>query len=79
MLKMLIGAIAGAVAVYVWQDEIRRFLDERTRDARVRADGKLERIQHAVDDAIDTAREQVHSTLDAGRDVIRPAAADRPR
>jgi hypothetical protein len=79
MFKMIIGIIAGAVTVYVWQDKIQRFLEERTRDARARADSTLEQIQNAADGVIDTAREQVHSTLNAGREAVRPTVADRAR
>jgi hypothetical protein len=79
MFKVIIGVVAGAMAVYVWQNQIQRFLEERTRDARARADSTLEQTQNAADGVIDTAREQVHSTLNLGREAVRPTVADRAR
>ena len=59
MIKSFIaGAIAGAAAVWFWGDEIRAYLDERTRDVRARAAGPL----HAVADTVETVAATVEGT-----------------
>jgi len=37
MSRFVLGAIVGAIAVYVWGEELRRFADGRGRSARLAA------------------------------------------
>lgn len=53
--SFIVGVIAGAVAMWLWGDEIRAYLDERTRDVRARAAGPL----HAVADTVETVAARV--------------------
>jgi len=70
--QLLLGAIAGAAAVWLWGDELRRFADGRTRQARARAADALQSVQDRTGEVLDAAKDQVTSTLQAGQNAIRP-------
>ncbi len=72
MLRFIMGAIAGAVAVWAWGDELRRYMEKRTRGVRVKAADQLQMVQEATESALDTAKEQISSRLQSGQDAIRP-------
>lgn len=77
MSRFVLGAIVGAIAVYVWGEELRRFADSRGRDARLAAADGLRSVQSTAEGLFDSAKEQVSSTLQAGQDVLRPGRAPR--
>ena len=79
MSRFLLGAIVGAIAVWVWGEELRRFANDKSRTARLRAADTLQTMQSTAEDLLDTAKDQVSSTLQAGQDVIRPARLTRDR
>lgn len=72
MMKFLIGAIAGALAMWYWGEELRDYIDTKTRDARGKAVEKLQTVEEKAVDVLDRAKEQVSSTLQAGQEAIRP-------
>jgi len=72
MLRFIVGAIAGGVAVWIWRDELRGYVDRRTRSLRSKAADQLQLVQEATETALDTAKEQISAGLQSGRDAIRP-------
>jgi hypothetical protein len=77
MSRFVLGAIVGAIAVYVWGEELRRFADSRSRGARLAAADGLRSVQSTAEGLFDSAKEQVASTLQAGQDVLRPERTPR--
>jgi len=75
--RFLLGAIVGGIAVWVWGEEIRRFATDRTRNARFAAADTLQSMQSTAEGLLDTAKDQVSSTLQAGQEAIRPARLAR--
>jgi hypothetical protein len=75
MSRFVLGAIVGAIAVYVWGEELRRFADSRGRNARLAAADGLRSVQSTAEGLLDSAKEQVTSTLQAGQNAIRPGGA----
>jgi hypothetical protein len=72
MMRFLLGAVAGALAMWYWGDDVRDYIDRKTRDVRGRAVEKLQTVEEKAGDVLDRAKEQVSSTLQAGQDAIRP-------
>jgi hypothetical protein len=72
MIRFIIGALAGGLAVWFWADDIREYADTKTRDVRDKAAQKLQTVEDKAGDVLDMAKEQVTSTLHAGQNAIRP-------
>jgi len=72
MVRFVLGALAGGLAVWFWGDELRRLADAKTRDVRAMAADKLQAVEEKAADVLDRTKEQVTSTLQAGQDAIRP-------
>jgi hypothetical protein len=72
MVRFVMGALAGGLAVWFWGDELRRLVDAKTRDVRTMAAEKLQAVEDKAADVLDRTKEQVSSTLHAGQDAIRP-------
>jgi hypothetical protein len=64
MLRFIAGAIAGGVAVWVWGDDVRAAVAEKTRGVRSRAADQIQVVQRALG--------WITSTLQRGQDAIRP-------
>ncbi len=64
MLRFIAGAIAGGVAVWVWGDDVRDAVTEKTRGVRSRAADQIQVVQRALG--------RITSTLQRGQDAIRP-------
>ena len=73
--QIAVGAIAGGVAAWVWGDELKHYASTRTHDLREKAADTLHSVQGKAERVLDTAKYQVHETLQAGQDAIRPGAA----
>lgn len=69
MKGFFLGAMAGAVAMYLWRDQLGRYLDASTRDLRTRAADTLKQ----AGEMMETASEKIGETLEAGQEAIRPA------
>ena len=72
MMRFLLGALAGALAMWYWGDDIREYLESRTRDVRGRAVDTLQSVETKAGEVLDRAKDQITSTLQAGQDAIRP-------
>jgi hypothetical protein len=79
MSRFVLGAIVGAIAVYVWGEELQRFANTKGRTARLAAADGLRSVQSTAEEIFDSAKDQVTSTLQAGQDVLRPARPTRDR
>ena len=73
MVRFVIGALAGGLAVFFWGEEIRRFANSKTRNIRASAANTLKAVEETAEDALDRTKDHVTSTLEAGRDAIRPS------
>jgi hypothetical protein len=72
MVRFVLGALAGGLAVWFWGDELRRLVDAKTRDVRAMAADKLQAVEDRAANVLERTKEQVSSTLQAGQDAIRP-------
>lgn len=72
MVRFVMGALVGGLAVWFWGDELRRLVDAKTRDVRTMAAEKLQAVEDKAADVLDRTKEQVSSTLHAGQEAIRP-------
>ena len=70
--EFMIGLVAGALVAWIWGDQIRQYADEHTRGIRTRAADRLQSMQEKTEGALDTARDQIKSTLQAGQEAVRP-------
>jgi hypothetical protein len=73
MIRFVIGALAGGLAVWFWGNDLREYADSKTRDVRGKAAQKLQAVENKAADVLDMAKEQVTSTLHAGQNAIRPS------
>lgn len=71
-MRFLMGAVAGALAMWYWGEDLREYIDTRTRNVRDKAVEKLQAVENTAGDVLDRAKEQVSSTLQAGQEAIRP-------
>ena len=71
MYRFIAGMIAGALASWYLADDLRR-LGPRTRFVRTRAADALQAVEVRAEEILDSAKEQVSSTLHAGLDALRP-------
>jgi gas vesicle protein len=68
----IMGAVAGGVTVWLYRDELSRYLDAKTRDMRAKAADKLEAAQKTAEGVLDSAKEHISGPLRTGQDMIRP-------
>ena len=73
MLRFILGMVAGGITVWMWRDELRGYVDQRTRSVRVKAADQLRTVQKAAESVLDTAKEQIRAGLETGQEVIRPS------
>ncbi len=66
MLRFLAGAMAGALAAWMWGDELHGYLFEKTRGVRTRTADQIQALQP-----------QITSALQSGQDAIRPSDEKR--
>ncbi len=74
MFRFIVGAVAAGVAIWIWGDEISRYANTGARAARKRAADTLQAVADRADEVLDSAKEQVHTTLQAGRKAVQPVA-----
>lgn len=72
MMRFIMGALAGALAMWYWGEDVGDYLDSKTRDVRDKAVEKLQTVEEKAGDVLDRTKEHVSSTLQAGQDAIRP-------
>ena len=74
MIRFIMGAVAGSVAIWFWGQDLRRYANAGTRVVRMRTADTLRAVEEKAEEVLDTAKEQVHSTLEAGQEMVRPRA-----
>jgi hypothetical protein len=72
MFRFIIGALAGSLAIWLWGEELKRYATTSTRAVRERAAETLQSVEQTAGGVLDSAKEQVHTTLQAGQDAVRP-------
>jgi gas vesicle protein len=87
----VLGAIIGAVVVWLWGREMEEYVEEKTRRVRTKAAEGVRTVEEQagkvldrggdalrrVDEFLQDTRENVREALRAGQDAIRPAPAAR--
>src|SRR5262245_41985862 len=72
MVKFIVGAVAGGLVMWFWGGKLGQYAADGTRAARAGAADTLRAVEATADSAIDSARERIHTGLQAGQDVVRP-------
>jgi ElaB/YqjD/DUF883 family membrane-anchored ribosome-binding protein len=72
MIGFVAGAIAGGALVWFWGDRMRELAQDKTNQARDTVARGLENVQATAEGAIDSAKEQIRTGLQAGQDYVRP-------
>ena len=70
MRGFIVGALAGGIAMYLWGDQISRYVEDNTRGFRVRAADTLKQ----AGEAMGSASEKITETISAGEEALRPSA-----
>jgi hypothetical protein len=74
MLRFIVGAVAAGLAIWMWGEEIRRYAHTGARAVRNRAADTLQAVGDKAEGVLDSAKEQVHTTFQAGREIVQPKA-----
>lgn len=73
MKGFVLGVVVGGIAMWVWRDSIREFVQKSAGPARSKADLALRTVQQKSEGLLDSAKEQIASTVETARNRIRPA------
>ncbi len=73
MNRFFVGAIVGGIVVWIWRDDIQHYLDRNARTVRSKVADTLQTVQHAAEEVLDRAKQQVSANLESSRDAIRPS------
>ena len=73
MFRFVAGAIAGGIVVYLYGDRLKEMLEDTAQRARNKAAQGLESVGATAEGALDSAKEQLRSGLQAGQEYLRPA------
>ena len=76
---LLIGAIAGGVVVWKYQDSLREYVKGNAGPAREKVDGLLRTVQQTSETLFDQAKKQVSSGLESTREKVRAGASEADR
>ena len=71
MFGFVAGAIAGGAFIWFWGDRIRELAQDKSNQARETVARGLDNVQTAAEGALDTAKEQVRTALQAGQEYVR--------
>jgi hypothetical protein len=79
MQRYLAGAILGGILVWIWRNDIERYVDKNGRRVRSKAASTLETVQETAEGMIDRAesileraKETVSTNLESSREAILP-------
>jgi len=72
----LLGAIAGAVAMWKYRDALREYLKGNAGPARDKIDGLLRTVQEKSEVLLDQAKEQLSSRIESTREKVRAGAPE---
>lgn len=76
---LIVGIVAGGLAVWKWRDAIRDYINDNAGPARTKADALLGTVQHRSEHLLDRAKEQISSGLESTREKVRTAGSRRER
>ena len=74
---LVLGAIIGAAAMWLWGREMQEYVEEKTRGMRTKAAEGVRTAEEKVDAFLQDTKEDVREALRAGQEAIRPAPATR--
>jgi hypothetical protein len=69
MKGFIVGALAGGIAVYLWGDQIRSYVEDSTRGFRERTADTLKQ----AGERMGSMSEKISDTISAGEEAIRPS------
>ena len=73
MVGLLIGALIGSAAAYVWHDKIRSYIDTQLPAVRDRAAEQIGTIGQRAGEALDQAKSRVDATVRTSQERLRKA------
>jgi ElaB/YqjD/DUF883 family membrane-anchored ribosome-binding protein len=73
MVGLLIGALIGSAAAYVWHDKIRSYIDTQLPSMRDRAAEQIGTIGQRAGEALEQAKSRVDSTVRNSQERLRTA------
>ena len=83
MVRFILGAVAGGLAVWFWGDQVREFAESKTRGVRVGAidtlqalEKRLQTVEKRTEHVLDRTKEHVSAALQAGQRTL-SATQDR--
>jgi hypothetical protein len=71
MIGFIIGAVAGAAAMYYWRDRVRGYVDDKLPGVRDRAADTLGSVGRNVETVLERARDRIDSNVRAGQERLR--------
>ncbi|PYN80257.1 MAG: hypothetical protein DMD96_14445 [Candidatus Rokuibacteriota bacterium] len=71
MVRFILGAVAGGLAVWFYGEQLREFAESRTKGVRAGAVDTLQVVEKRAEDVLDRTKEQVTSVLQAGQEALR--------
>jgi hypothetical protein len=63
MVGFILGAVAGAVATYVWRRDIQHYVEQRMPELRTSASDRLQSLTSRAHEAIDRAKESIDTKV----------------
>jgi hypothetical protein len=72
MIRFIAGVVAGGLILYFWGEDLKKLAKTKTGEVRTMAVDALKSVQQTADGVLDSAKEQVDSTLEAGQAALRP-------
>ncbi|HKZ07222.1 MAG TPA: YtxH domain-containing protein [Methylomirabilota bacterium] len=69
MRGFIVGALAGGIAMYLWRDQIRGYVEDNTRGLRERTADTLKQ----AGERMGSMSEKINDTISAGEEAIRPS------
>jgi hypothetical protein len=76
MIRFILGAVAGGLAVWFWRDEILAFAQSKTHGVRAGAVDTLQAVEKRTEKVLDRTKEQISAALQAGQRTL-TSAPDR--
>ena len=70
MVRFILGAVAGGLAVWFWRDEILEFAQSKTHGVRAGAVDTLQAVEKQTEKVLDRTKEQISSALQAGQRTL---------
>ena len=73
MVRFILGAVAGGLAVWFWHDEILAFVQSKTHGVRAGAVDTLQAVEKRTEKVLDRTKEQISAALQAGQRTLTSA------